>query len=156
MTKIYLLLSLSLVFISFSGNAQEAASGIDGMRKNAISLNILGTTPIVGITYDRIVSENVSFEIGAGLPSIGVGMKYFPSGIKESKFLFHLGLTSVFVFSEAFDIWGTSDKSGSFMGYLPIGISYFGEGGFGLGIDLGPAVASEFFPYGNVKVGYRF
>lgn len=156
MTKNYFLLSLSLVFISFSGNAQEATSGIDGMRKNAISFNILGTTPIIGITYDRLVSENVSLEIGAGIPSIGAGFKYYPWNIKESKILFHVGLSTSFIFSEAFDVWGTSDKSGVFMGYLPIGISYFGKNGFNLGVDIGPAVAAIVTPYGNLKLGYRF
>lgn len=156
MTKNYFLLSLSLVFISFLGNAQEATSGIDGMRKNAISFNIAGTTPIIGIVYDRIVSENVSLEIGAGIPSIGAGFKYYPWGIKESKILFHVGLTSAIIFSEALDTWGTSDESSVFFGYLPIGISYFGEHGFNLGVDLGPAVAAHVAPWGNIKVGYRF
>ena len=157
MTKNYFFLSLSLVFISFLGNAQEATSGIDGMRKNAISFNIGGTTPFIGITYERVVSENVSLEIGAGIPSIGVGMKYFPWGIKESKFLFHVGLTSIFLSHESLDIWGTSDESGVFVvGYLPIGISYFGKNGFNLGVDVGPAIAANFGPYGNIKLGYRF
>lgn len=156
MTKNYFLLSLSLVFISFVGNAQEATSGIDGMRKNAISFNIAGTTPIVGIVYDRVVSENVSLEIGAGIPSVGAGFKYYPWGIKESKILFHIGLTGGYFFSEALDIWGSSDESGVFFGYLPIGISYFGEHGFNLGVDLGPTVAANFGPWGNIKVGYRF
>ena len=156
MTKNYFFLSLSLVLISFLGNAQEATSGIDGMRKNAISFNIAGTTPLVGITYERIVSENVSLEIGAGIPSVGAGFKYYPWGIKESKILFHVGLTGGFVFTEALDFWGTSDESGVFFGYLPIGISYFGEDGFNLGVDVGPAIAANFGPYGNIKVGYRF
>lgn len=156
MTKNYFLLSLTLVFISFSGIAQEATSGIEGMRKNAISFNLLGTTPLVGITYDRIVSEKVSIEIGAGIPSAGAGFKYYPWSIKESKILFHVGLTTSFIFSEAFDVWGTSDKSGVFMGYLPIGVSYFGKHGFNLGADIGPAVAAQVIPYGNLKLGYRF
>ncbi len=156
MTENYFLLSLSLVFISFLGNTQESASGIDGMRKNAISLNILGTTPIVGITYDRIVSEKVSIEIGAGIPSVGAGFKYYAWNIKESKILFHVGLSTSFIFSEAFDVWGTSDNSGVFMGYLPIGMSYFGKHGFNLGVDIGPAVAAQVIPYGNLKLGYRF
>jgi hypothetical protein len=157
MMKIKFLLPIALVLVSFLGNAQETTSSIDGMRKNAISFNIVGTTPIIGITYDRIVSENVILEIGAGLPSIGAGIKYFPFGIKESKILFHVGLTGSYIFTEALDLSGTSeDESGVFFGYLPIGISYFGEHGFNLGVDLGPAVADGFAPWGNLKLGYRF
>ncbi|MEP6261154.1 MAG: hypothetical protein ABJ092_06220 [Gillisia sp.] len=156
MFKIYFILCLSIIFISYSGNAQEATSGFDGMRKNAISINILGTTPLIGITYDRVVSEKVSIEIGAGIPSVGAGFKYYPWGIKESKILFHVGLTGSYVFSEALDVWGNSEKKGIFMGYLPIGISYFGERGFNFGIDVGPVAAAIVAPYGNLKLGYRF
>ena len=147
---------LSLVFLSSFVYAQETNSDFDSMRKNAISFNILGATPIIGITYERIVSKNISLEVGAGIPSVGAGFKYYPWGIKESKILFHTGLTGSIVFSEAFDIWGTSDSNGVFLGYLPIGISYFGKKGFNLGLDLGPAVADIVAPWGNVKLGYRF
>lgn len=156
MIKAKFSLILVLLLVSFLGNAQETNSNMDGMRKNAISFNILGTTPVIGITYDRIVSENMSIEIGAGVPSIGAGFKYYPWNIKESKILFHVGLTGSLVFSEAFDIWGTSDQNGVFLGYLPIGISYFGEHGFNLGADVGPAVADIISPYFNLKLGYRF
>mgnify|MGYP003132145782 CR=1 FL=1 len=156
MQKINVFLTLILVFMSFFVNGQETTSDFDSMRKNAISFNILGATPIIGITYERIVSKNISVEVGGGIPSVGAGFKYYPSGIKESKMLFHLGLTGAIVFSEAFDVWNTSDTNGVFLGYLPIGVSYFGERGFNLGVDIGPAVADTFAPWGNVKVGYRF
>lgn len=156
MNKNYFLLSLSMILISLSGYAQEETSGFDGIRKNAISFNILGTTPTLGIIYDRIVSEKVSLEIGAGIPSVGVGFKYYPWKIKESKLIFHVGLTASYVYVEAFDFWGTSDDTGLIMGYLPIGMSYFGKHGFNLGVDIGPAVTDHLTPYGNLKVGYRF
>lgn len=157
MTKSTILVIFSILLVSFSSIAQETTSGIEGMRKNAISFNILGTTPFVGITYDRIVSENLSVEIGVGIPSVGAGFKYYPSGIKESKMLFHIGLTGTIISAKALDIWGSSeDDAGIFVAYLPIGVSFFGEKGFNLGVDLGPAVAEKFAPWGNVKVGYRF
>jgi hypothetical protein len=156
MTKNNFLLIFTFLFISFTSIGQEATSGIDGMRKNAISLNIAGATPIVGIIYDRVVSENVSIEIGVGIPSVGAGFKYYPSGIKVSKMLFHVGLTGTILSAKALDIWGTSEDDSLLIAYLPIGISYFGEHGFNLGVDIGPAVATRFAPWGNVKVGYRF
>jgi hypothetical protein len=156
MTKNNFLLIFTFLFISFTSIGQEATSGIDGMRKNAISFNIAGATPIVGIIYDRVVSENVSIEIGVGIPSVGAGFKYYPSGIKVSKMLFHVGLTGTVLSAKALDIWGTSEDDSLLIAYLPIGISYFGEHGFNLGVDIGPAVATRFAPWGNVKVGYRF
>jgi len=56
-----------------------------GIRKNAISFNLLGTTPVIGLTYKRIVSNHVSLEVGVGLPSIGIGAKVFFSEIQEYK-----------------------------------------------------------------------
>ena len=156
MTKNNFLLIFTVLFISFTSIAQETTSDFDSMRKNAISFNIAGSTPIIGIVYDRVVSENVSLEIGAGIASVGAGLKYYPWVIKESKILFHVGLTGGYFFTEALDIWGTSDESGVFFGYLPIGISYFGEHGFNLGVDLGPVAAAEFGAWGNIKLGYRF
>jgi hypothetical protein len=44
-------------------------------RKNAISFN--RDLSVIGITYERIVSEYVSLEVGVGLPSIGIGAKIF-------------------------------------------------------------------------------
>lgn len=156
MSKNNFLLIFAFFLISFSSIAQERTSSIEEMRRNAISFNFLGSTPLLGITYDRIVSEKVSIEIGAGIPSVGAGFKYYPWNIKESKVLFHVGLSTSFIFTEPYDVWGTSDKTGVFMGYLPIGISYFGKNGFNLGIDLGPSVAAKVIPYGNLKLGYRF
>jgi len=156
MKNINFLLIVSSILISSIVNAQESKSDFDGMRKNAISFNILGATPIIGITYERIVSKNISVEVGGGIPSFGAGFKYYPSGIKESQMLFHTGLSGSFVESSSFDVWGTSDNTWVFLGYLPIGVSYFGEKGFNLGVDLGPAVADTFAIWGNVKVGYRF
>lgn len=156
MIKAKFFLAIAVVLISFLAEAQETTSDFNGIRKNAITFNILGTTPLVGITYEIVVSENISLEVGGGIPSIGAGLKYYPWNIKASKILFHVGLTGSLIFSEAFDVWGTSEKNGVIMGYLPIGVSYFGEQGFNLGIDAGPAVAARAFPYGNIKLGYRF
>ncbi len=156
MSKNNILLIFTVLFISFNSIAQETTSGIQEMRKNAISFNILGATPIIGITYERIVSKNISLEVGAGIPSFGAGFKYYPWGIKESQMLFHTGLSGTYVETDFFDVWGTSDNTWVFLGYLPIGVSYFGEKGFNLGVDLGPAVADTFAIWGNVKVGYRF
>jgi len=156
MAKYYILLFFAIFLITFSGIAQERNSSIEEMRKNAISFNFLGSTPLLGITYDRIVSEKVSIEIGAGIPSVGAGFKYYPWNIKESKVLFHVGLSTSFIFTEPHNVWGTNDKTGFFMGYLPIGMSFFGKNGFNLGIDLGPSVATKVIPYGNLKLGYRF
>jgi len=49
-----------------------------GLGLNAVSLNVAGTTPLFGVTYERILSYKYSTEIGIGIVSAGVGIKYFP------------------------------------------------------------------------------
>ena len=109
----------------------------------------------MGITYERILSDKINFEIGLGIPSIGVGMKVFPSGIREGKLMFHTGITATY-----FDTRDSFLDALGVIAYLPLGMSYFGEAGFNFGIDVGPGVAmgdeTVFVPYGNLKVGYRF
>ena len=152
----YLIL-IFILFLSSTIYSQEIKNETNEIRKNAISFNILGTTPVLGITYERIVSDKISLEIGLGIPSIGVGMKIFPSGIREETLMFHTGITATYI--ETADFFG-GGKEGKVIAYVPIGMSYFGEAGFNIGIDVGPGVRFEsetaFVPYGNLKVGYRF
>lgn len=150
-----------LIFILFLNSifiyAQETGNGIEGIRKNAVSFNLLGTTPAIGITYERIVSNKISLEIGVGIPSIGLGMKIFPFNIREEKIMFHTGLTATYVEIPSFGFG--SGEHGTII-YLPIGMSYFGAGGFNFGIDVGPGAVfitdTSLIGYGNLKVGYRY
>ena len=103
------------------------------------------------------MSDKISFEIGLGFPSIGVGMKVFPSGIREGKLMFLSGITGTYVMFP--DVW-SGDVVDGVLAYLPLGMSYFGEAGFNFGIDVGPGVVvsdeNNILPYGNLKLGYRF
>jgi len=140
---------------------QETPDEDAKLRKNAISLNILGATPLIGITYERVVSNKISIEFGLGLPSVsvGTGFKVFPNNIKMKKLMFHTGLINTFFALEPFGIFvGYYD-----IVYVPIGISYFGRYGFNFGLDLGPGLfidpVDEFVLLGgngNLKLGFRF
>jgi hypothetical protein len=88
--------------------------------KNAISFNFLGTS-VIGITYERIVSEYVSLEVGVGLPSIGIGAKIFFSKIQEQKMMFNTGLTATYV-----DFGDYLFNGSGVIIYVPIGLSYYG------------------------------
>jgi len=156
MIKFYSLCIISLLLSSSTVFAQDNTSDFKNIRKNAISVSVLGISPLVGITYDRIVSENLSLEIGVGIPSFGAGVKFYPFGIKESKFMFHTGLSGTYLYTAAFGVWDKDEDSGIFVGYVPIGVSYFGKKGFNLGADIGPAMADQTLLYYNLKLGYRF
>ncbi len=156
MKKITLI--ISMILCSTAVFSQEDSSNFDGIRKNAISFNFLGTTPIIGITYERILFKHLSLEVGVGIPSVGAGIKVFFKEIEEQKMMFNTGLTVFYVdFGDDPFIGG----SGTVI-YLPIGLSFYGIKGFNLGVDAGPATSfdnesgSNVFPYGGLKLGKRF
>jgi len=129
-------------------------------KKNAISLNVAGTTPFVGITYERLLSNRFNFEVGLGLYSVGLGIKFFPFPISDNKMVFHTGFVTN-LFATPFDTFGSGDFSST--NYIMIGLSYFGKEGFNFAIDIGPSLNYDFTfneisnpIYGNLKLGYRF
>jgi len=143
--------------------APRSPSDYITVKKNAVSFNFGGTTPLIGITYERLLSKNMSIELGIGKPSVGFGIKFFPYGIKTLKIRLHLGLTAVYVNSGDNEIFGLK----AIIIYLPIGLSYYGKNGFNFGFDLGPGILNNYsfynnhyldsnlIPYGNLKLGIR-
>lgn len=162
MKKITIITALFLC--SIIASSQDHKDGINGIKKNAISFNFIGTTPVIGITYERIVSENMSIELGVGIPGIGAGLKLMPFKIKENTMMFTTGFTAIY--ADYKDGWLANGKRVQF--YVPIGISYYGRKGFNFGIDIGPAYRSfindsngptndnGFIPWAGIKIGMRF
>lgn len=160
-----ILLGLSIILFSSLLMSQEknqdTINDFKEVRKNAVSFNFFGTTPIIGITYERAFSRYFSIEAGFGLPlGIGAGLKIIPWGIKESKLLFHFGLTVTYINTGDNEFTGTSGV----LTYIPVGISLYEKRGFNFGFDIGPGFYRDssvnhfvsIIPYGNIKLGYRF
>lgn len=131
---------------------QGAPDSFAQLRKNGISVNLLGASPLFGLTYERLLARFLSLEVGLGIFGVGAGVKVYPFKAKEGKAIFHTGITRA---AEAI-----SRKT---VTYVPLGISYFSRGGFNFGIDLGPAYYGDnggpdegFSVYGNLKLGIRF
>ncbi len=158
-----LITSTSLIY------CQKSLNEIEGLRKNAISFNFFGTTPVIGITYERLIIGNFSAEIGVGFPSLGLGVKLFPWKIVPGKLRFHVGVTLLYTTTE-----GNSEPTHE-MGwqglviYFPIGFSLYGKRGFNFGFDFGLGNywsgyfgnengfnRGQLIPWGNLKFGYRF
>lgn len=132
--------------IKYKGNKNNFAE----LKKNGISVNLLGTSPLFGITYERLLSKYISLEAGIGLASLGAGIKIFPFKVNEGQFAFHSGFTIAHEYYTEYTV-----------AYIPFGTSYFGKDRFNFGIDLGPAHFSDgydnyIFFYGNIKLGIRF
>jgi hypothetical protein len=144
--------------------SQGNGSNFEGIKKNAISFNFLGTTPIIGITYERILSEYLSLELGLGSNSAGLGVKILPFKIKASAMMFTTGFTAIY--ADYKDGWLANGKRVQF--YVPIGINYYGTKGFNFGIDVGPGYRMNikdsntyiddngFLPWAGLKIGQRF
>ena len=127
----------------------------DSIRMNSISINLFGASPLIGISYERLLTKKISIELGIGLPNMGVGTKIFPFNYSENKLIFYSGFTITFTLIP-------SPLANSLVSYVPLGLGYYGEKGLIFGIDLGPGIYKEysfspiFIPYGNVKIGKRF
>ena len=70
---VFLLLSLNL-------KAQE--------KQNIISGNLLGASSAIGLSYERLVNDKLSLELGFGLIGIGAGFTIYPGRIRSSKVCF--------------------------------------------------------------------
>jgi hypothetical protein len=123
------------------------------VRPNAISLSLLGSSPFIGLVIERLLGRKSGFEIGIGYTSFGAGLKLYPQGSQTRKALFHAGITASYVPIPG-DINGVI--------YIPLGVSYFSKNHFSFAFDIGPSLlffdhGEVFpFPFGNLKLGYRF
>jgi len=131
--KLFLLLCIC-AFLTDSCFSQTDENWSPVSKKNAISINIAGTTPLIGVTYERLISNKFTAEIGLGIYSIGVAIKYFPFSIYDNKMVFHSALGTN-LFATPFDTFGSGDFSS--INYLTIGLTYFGKEGFGFALDIG-------------------
>ena len=149
MKKVALIICF-LGILGFSLNTQAQTIS----EKNIISGSIMGTSSYIGVTYERLLSDEVSVELGIGIISIGFGATYFPWKIKEDDFNFYTGLkyNSPNVITAAFLIPGRTNSQV----YIPIGFNYPFDEGLTIAIDFGPNLNGQNAVFGNLKVGYRF
>lgn len=158
--KKFILLMLLFGFFIFC-RLQESADPMNELKKNAISFNIFGTTPWIGVTYERLLTKNLTVEAGLGVPSIGIGFKVYPWQVKPKKVKFYTGLTAAYV-SDAVLFNATRTLASFYLVYLPIGFGFYGKRGFNLGVDFGPSLnifsRDDFdpIPWFGIKLGRRF
>lgn len=137
------------------------------IKKNGISLGVLGTATYSGISYDRILNENVRFEIGLGVLGIGGGISYHLNQIDHKNPSYYTGVKITYNTM-------ILDES-RFIIYAPIGIFIPVKSNFFISADIGPALFrylddnilsifedpdkypyNEFGIYGGINIGWRF
>lgn len=163
--RIIQILILCTFLIATQGKAQD----VDNLEKHSVSINILGSSALAGITYESILSNRIIFEFGVGIAGVGAGLTFYPFKIKESNFCPYTGVK----FSSVVLL----DVGGGYGGYIPIGVTLFSINHFNIGFDFGPAIGKwrdlerldfednsnivndntkNIYVYGNVKIGRRY
>lgn len=135
------------------------------LEENSFSGNFFGTSSVIGVSYERIISDKIILEGGIGLVGIGAGFSYYPFNIKKSKFCPYTGIkisSLVLV-----------DIGGGSIVYMPLGLTLFTKNRVNVGMDIGPAygkwneangrpfqdkepTSTTLYFYGNLKIGFRF
>lgn len=139
------------------------------IEKHSVSGNILGSSSLFGVTYERVLSENFIFEVGFGYVGLGTGITFYPFKIKKSNVCPYTGVK--------FSLLTLPGVFGAYGGYIPFGLTFFSEHRLNIGLDFGPAFGEWFkgggHPaiydpdidynnsgsikvYGNLKIGFRF
>lgn len=147
-------------------NAQEVEQSNAMIERSSFSANIMGSSSLGGITFDKIITDKVIWEIGIGYVGIGTGVTYYPFNIQKSKVCPYTGLKfSLLVLPEvAMASWA----------YIPLGVTFFSKQRINIGFDVGPALGKmedvsrpeenwessllrdrKIRIFGNLKVGFR-
>lgn len=146
---IFILLTYPLI-----SRGQNEAIENSGIKANNISIGLVGLqTYPVGVSFSQMFTDKLSFEIGAGLLSLGGGFTYYFTNPQYHRFNPYAGF------------YGGIEFDNFLMFYVPVGISYFGKKNFQYSIDIGPMFSDAFsvseddpnplFWFG-LKAGYRF
>lgn len=161
-------LILLVAIFYMGGYASADAQSEITIKKNSISMNILGTGTYFGVSYERLLSDRIIGEIGIGIIGYGIGATLYPlKNINAGQVNPFIGLK--------YTNHAIPDGEHKSASYLPIGLTYFSKNNMNISFDIGPSyfnhksagympIEVEFakFPYsdfgfwGNFKVGFRF
>lgn len=124
------------------------------LKSNSISLSLAGGPAWpAGITYGQLLSNHLSFEMGAGVFSAGAGLHYYITDPRTHSFIPYTGLVGMISYD--------ADP----MFYIPAGISILGKKNYQVSADAGILYSegtsltgsdSNLSPWFGVKVGKRF
>ena len=136
--------------------------------KNSFSFNILGTGTYIGFSYERLIKERLSLEVGFGVLGAGAGITFYPFGINP-----YGGFAPYTGIKTTFNTRGSGGEKN--MTYIPLGVTLFSADRMAFGIDVGPSYQTNYSPfgkvtpelantfpnaqisiYGNLKISYRF
>ncbi|MFT5819347.1 MAG: hypothetical protein ACI8ZM_000570 [Crocinitomix sp.] len=166
-TSIFLLFT-ALCNQSFAEESEGCYRPVDPLLKNSFSFNILGTGTYIGFSYERLIKQRLSLEVGFGLIGVGAGVTVYPFGINPNG-----GFASYTGIKTTFNTMGSGGEKN--ITYIPLGVTYFTKKRMAFSIDVGPSYQTNYSPfgkvteekastfpnaqfsiYGNLKISYRF
>lgn len=139
-----------LILSSLKLSAQTDPNSIIPIKTDGISLGILGGPQWpIGLSFDHMVSKKTTVEMGAGIFSGGVGIRYYFTDPTTRRFNYYV--------QPNFMIYYDTPNA---MYYLPFGISYYSKNNFQYSFDAGimysEAIEPMPSPWFGAKIGYRF
>ena len=148
--------AIVVVLICFSSlcYAQENPVQEIPFPKNMVSVNVMGATPLVGITYQRNLYDRLALEAGVGyMFSYEIGTKFYLTKLMTNQFNGYLGLSySHWEFLAPFNYV-----------YASAGMHMSFKSGVVITIGLGGAYLDDIMfghwywqPWGNLSIGFPF
>lgn len=144
----FLLILLLFPIVSFGQDVTSQKDEKSLANKNIISMKLGVDDPLLGISYERLLSQHITTEIQIGLLGASFGAKYYFSDIQNKKVNYYIGVIPG---------WGFP---GGRKTYFPIGINLFTKNNFRFSFDAGPRIwheeNEENFMGFSLKFGKRF
>jgi len=110
---------------SIISSGQNEATGNNGIKANNISLGLAGSTYPIGLSFSQMFTDKLSFDISAGLLSVGGGFTFYLTNPRYHRLNPYVGFYGGIITDNLDD--ELYDFS---MFYVPVGISYFGKKNF--------------------------
>ena len=140
------LLLLALIF-PLLGISQTTATNESKFPDKILSAKIIGIDdPWFGVTYERLVNENVGLEGQVGFFGASIGVKYYFLAPKTKSITFSVGA------SPGYGILG-------FRVYLPVAVNFWSRKNYRYSFDIGPNISlgnEDSYPSFSFKIGKGF
>jgi len=121
-------------------------NGLTQKQKNRFNFNIMGSSPLFGISYERQF-YNFGYEFGIGIISTNTGLKYYILNNEYNKIKPYVSIYHILNFRSLDAGWKT---------YIPVGIMY-DKNNWGLSLEAGlMANWWDRKPYNNIGFGLKY
>ena len=101
-----------------------------GIYKSSISVNVGGTSGIIGGSFEHFVNPHLQLEVGAGFPACGIGVNIYPWKIKRGAERFMFAYKGVYL--------NTPWRLPIYQHAIVLGLTFFTEKKWNWTLNVGP------------------